>query len=183
MPKIKICFTWLLAGISARNIFTLICSAFTLFLIGKLLFTATVIKPTSTYKGEKELETIDLPEIVICADPGFKLEVLEKYGYGSGDFYFIGFVGGVGNLTGWNGEDGVENSSLAILEESLVIDNDDTQWSWEPIWWVGYSYYEEWPYDTPPIISQRTMVYPLGRCISFTPSAAMEKTQTVQNIF
>ena len=118
MSKIKMCSAWLLQVISTRKIFTLICSALTLFLFCKLLFTFAVIKPTTTYKGEKDLETTDFPEIVLCADPGFKLEVLEKYGYRTSSRYFFGQVG---NLFGWNGEVGVQNSSLEILEESLMF--------------------------------------------------------------
>ena len=95
LSKIKMCSTRLLEIISIRKIFTLICSALTLFLFCKLLFTFSVVKPTTTYKGEKELETIDLPEIVVCADPGFKVEVLENYGYVSGDSYFVGDIDAV----------------------------------------------------------------------------------------
>ena len=184
MAKIKTCSIWLLEFISLRKIFTLVCSALTLFLVFNLLFTFAVTKPTTTYKEEKELESRDLPEIVVCADPVFKLEVLEKYGYKSGDVYFVGdVIGEYKNFSGWNGEANVQYSSHEILEESLVIDTDDTLWGWEPIQFVGYYYVEGWPNYTSSMISQRTLVYPHGRCISFIPSAPLEKTHTVQNSF
>ena len=136
MSKIKACSTFLLEMISSKKIFTLICSGLNLFLICKLFYTFTLIKPTTTYKGEKELETIDLPEIVLCADPGFKLEVLEKYGYRTSSRYFFGDIGQAGNLFGWNGEAGVQNSSLEILEESLMFDRELRR---KTIKFVGYA--------------------------------------------
>ena len=161
----------------------MICSALTFFLFSKLLFTFAVTKPTSTYKQEKGLETFDLPEIVVCPDPGFKLDVLKKYGYSSGDFYFIGYIKhkGVPKLYGWNGDVGVENSSRDILEESLVINTPliGKAKLWQ---WVGYLY-TGWINGTYPTISRRTLVYPHGCCISFSPSAPMKKTHTVQNVF
>ena len=167
------CSTWLLEVISTKKTFTLICFSLTLFLISKLLFTFAVTKPTTTYKEEKELETIDLPEIVVCSEPGFKLEVLEKYGYLSGDLYFVGDIEGVQKLSGWNGDVGVENSSHDILEESLVIDTsfigNANLWGW-----VGY-FYTGWINCTYPTISLRTLVYPHGCCRSFSPSAPMKK--------
>ena len=82
----------------------------------------SVTKPTTTYKQEKELETIDIPEIVACSEPGFKLEVLERYGYERGIYYFFG-QGVDGEFSGWNGGVGVENSSHEILTRSLIIDS------------------------------------------------------------
>ena len=114
------CSIWMKEVISARKIFTLICSAFTLFLISKLLFTFTVTKPTTTYKEEKELETTDLPEIVVCSEPGFKLEALKKYGYKRG---INNYFGDIGKFTGWNGGVGVQKSSQEILEESLIFES------------------------------------------------------------
>ena len=176
------CSTWLLEVISAKKIFTLICSALTFFLFCNLLFTFAVSKPTSTYKQEKELETFDLPEIVVCPDPGFKLDVLEKYGYSSGDFYFVGYIKkGVQKLYGWNGDVGVENSSRDILEESLVI---NTPLIGKAKLWQSVGYlYTGWINSTYPTISRRTLVYPHGCCISFSPSAPTKKTHTVQNVF
>ena len=155
------CLAWLQEVISAKKIFTLVCSALTIFLFSKLLFTFAVSKPTSTYKQEKELETFDLPEIVVCPDPGFKLDVLENYGYSSGDFYFVGYIKkytkkGVQKLYGWNGDVGVENSSRDILEESLVINTPliGKAKLWQ---WVGY-FYTGWINSTYPTISMRTSV-------------------------
>ena len=80
--KLNMCLTWMvLQVISTRKMFTLVCCVLTFFLISKILFTFAITKPTSTFKGEKELEFFDLPEIVVCPDPGVKFDVLEKYGY------------------------------------------------------------------------------------------------------
>ena len=82
MHKLNMCLTWMvLQVISTRKTFTLVCCVLTFFLISKILFTFAITKPTSTFKGEKELEFFDLPEIVVCPDPGVKFDVLEKYGY------------------------------------------------------------------------------------------------------
>ena len=64
-----------------KNMFTLICSTLILVLIYQVLFTFTVTKPTTTSKEEKELEIADLPEVVVCLDPGLNFETLEKNGY------------------------------------------------------------------------------------------------------
>ena len=82
MHKLNMCLTWMVVQvISTRKTFTLVCCVLTFFLISKILFTFAITKPTSTFKGEKELEFFDLPEIVVCPDPGVKFDVLEKYGY------------------------------------------------------------------------------------------------------
>ena len=77
-----------------KNTFTLICSILTLALIYQVLFTYVVEKPTTTSKEEKELEITDLPEVVICLNPGLKYKTLMKYGY-SGT-YLTGQIGQIG---------------------------------------------------------------------------------------
>ena len=54
-----------------KNMFTLLCVTITLFLISDLLVTFLIEKPTTTTKIEKEIETNDLPNVVVCLDPGF----------------------------------------------------------------------------------------------------------------
>ena len=64
-----------------KNMFTLTCSILTLALICQVLLTFAVTRPTTTSKEEKELEIADLPEVVVCLDPGLNFETLEKNGY------------------------------------------------------------------------------------------------------
>ena len=64
-----------------KNLFTLLCLAITLFLIYDLLDTFLIERPTTTTKIEKEIGTSDLPNVVVCLDPGFNNATAEKYGY------------------------------------------------------------------------------------------------------
>ena len=64
-----------------KNMFTLTCFLLTLALIYQVLFTFEVTRPTTTSKEEKELEITDLPEVVVCLDPGLSFKTLEKNGY------------------------------------------------------------------------------------------------------
>ena len=61
-----------------KNFFISICGLLTLFLICQELFTFVVEKPTSTSREEKDIEIKDIPEVVICLQPGFDIKVLEK---------------------------------------------------------------------------------------------------------
>ena len=179
MSKLKSCTGWLLDCISVKNILSLVCSALAFYLIYRALFAFSFTKPTTTYKEEKELETMDLPEIVACSEPGFKLEVLEKFGYERGINYYFGEVDG--SFAGWNGGVGVENSSHEIFERSLVID-DHLVKDRRPFTTTGY-YYSGLANGTASKIGQRTLAYPHGRCITFSPSATREKTYPSQNLF
>ena len=64
---------------SLRNLFHLICTLLTFFLIGQDLFTLAVVRPTIASKEGKDLEIADIPEVLICLEPGFDFNVLEKY--------------------------------------------------------------------------------------------------------
>ena len=82
--------------------------------------TFAAIKPTSTFNEEKALKTRDLPETVVCIEPGFDHDVLQKFGYKFGNTYLRGSIGGT-KFVGWNGV-GIENSSShGILEEALRL--------------------------------------------------------------
>ena len=65
----------------SKTTFAVICWAVTLALVFQLLFTFWVEKPTTSTKIEKNLEDTDIPEVVICLDPGFNNVMLAKYGY------------------------------------------------------------------------------------------------------
>ena len=177
VSKLKMCSGWLnVEVINTRKFFTLVCFVLTLFLISKLLFTFGVTKPTTTFKEEKELETIDLPEIVVCSDPGFKLETLKKYGYQRGFSYYLGDI--LWRFSGWNGGVGVQNSSQEILEESLMFDSQLVN-DKRTIKWAGYSY-TGGVNGTASMKTQRPLVYPHGRCLSFSPK---ENGYPVKNMF
>ena len=70
-----------------RKIFKIFCTLLTLLLIGQELFTFVIVKPTTTSKEEKDLESSDLPEVVVCLEPGFDTEVLKNYGYKTLAYY------------------------------------------------------------------------------------------------
>ena len=57
------------------------CLAITLVLIFELLHEFVAERPTTTAKLKKQLEITDLPDVVVCMDPGFDSKTLEKYGY------------------------------------------------------------------------------------------------------
>ena len=86
------CLTWLQEIFSLRTILKLICTLLTCFLLIQELYTFVVTKPTLTFIEEKKLEVEDLPEVVICLEPGFDNKVLEKYGYK--DHYSRGLMNG-----------------------------------------------------------------------------------------
>ena len=70
-----------------RKIFKIFCTLLTLLLVGQELFTFAIVKPTTTSKEEKDLEISDLPEVVVCLEPGFDTEVLKNYGYKTLGYY------------------------------------------------------------------------------------------------
>ena len=62
-------------------VFTLLCAILTLLLIYQELVTFAITKPTSSSREEKDFESRDLPDVVLCFDHGFDSKVLKKYGY------------------------------------------------------------------------------------------------------
>ena len=77
-----------------RNFLKLTCALLTLFLICQELFTFVVEKPTTTSREEKVFDFKDIPEVVICLEPGIDTKVLKKYGYKQVPFYYKGVVDG-----------------------------------------------------------------------------------------
>ena len=90
-------------------------------MIGQELFTFAIVKPTTTSKEEKDLEISDLPEVVVCLEPGFDTEVLKNYGYKTLGYYRGSMDGD--KFAGWNGNENHRKSSLEILEEALIVKN------------------------------------------------------------
>ena len=103
--------------ISLKNMSTTICSILTLYLIYQVLFTYVVEKPTNTSREQKDLEISDLPEVMVCLDPGLNYTSLMKYGYHS--TYSLGVIDK--KFAGWNGGAQETKSSNEILEEVLLV--------------------------------------------------------------
>ena len=154
---------------SLRNVFTLICALLTLFLICQELVIFTVVKPTSTYKEETDLETTDLPEVVVCLDPGFDADVLKKYGY-KNNKYYRGSLNGSG-FEGWNGEGNGNISSQDILDEVLTFDR-ELQRSSER-WTQIKGHHGK---TMQPEVQFRTLAFPYGRCMSISPPSQKNAT-------
>ena len=156
--RIKIC--WFCSHFfTAKNFFTLACSVLTLLLLFQELYNFVVTKPTSTSQEEKQLKTSDIPDVVVCLDPGFNSSALEKYGYTIGTYY-RGSMDGK-EFVGWNGngnkssQDILENVlSAGVNFQSLLSfatfrrDNVDS---------VGAHF------------ELRTLAYPYGRCLFISP--------------
>ena len=101
-----------------RKVFALLCAILTLILIYQQLVAFAITKPTSSFREEKKLESRDLPEVVLCFEPGFDSKVLEKYGYSI--LYYSGSMDGA--FVGWNGGENETASSKDILDDVLVVD-------------------------------------------------------------
>ena len=102
--------------VTARNFFTLICSLLTTFLLTQELYTFAIVKPTSTAKEEEQLKASDIPDVVVCPDPGFNSSAFEKHGYMHFATYYRGSMDG-DKFVGWNGNR--NESSQDILEDVL----------------------------------------------------------------
>ena len=103
-----------------KNIFTAVCLAISLVLLVQLLIVFVEEKPTTTTKLDDELDMVDIPDLVVCMEPGFDNVTSKKYGYDDRTYWM-----GVSNkceFVGWNGKDGYLNkSSRDILEETLIF--------------------------------------------------------------
>ena len=160
-----------------KNVFTLVCTILSALLIFQELFSFAVTRPTITYQEEKELDRSDLPEVVVCTDPGFDLQDLRKHGYEKTYSYYRGSADGT-KFLGWNGPfnegEKVRNlSSHDILEDVLILDknlsgkNTATVEGKKLIKVKGYT--NNSIDFTNPIIALRILVFPYGRCLSISP--------------
>ena len=119
-------------------------------------------KPTSTTNLEEELELTDLPEVVVCMDPGFNNSVLEKYGYNINYFWKgISFVSGE-KFVGWNGDKDYNKSSHEILEEALLFPKRQGHLS-QAVYFENLDDFREAP------VSFRMLMAPYGRCMVVSP--------------
>ena len=145
-----------------KNIFTVVCFAITLMLILELFYVFVEEMPTTTANLEEQLSTNDLPDVVVCMDPGFGSETSRKYGY-KGYGYFMGqtdYWGG--KFVGWNGDENQTKSSREILEEILLLPK-----SQDLLFGAGYaeslSEYEN------ANVTFMMLIYPIGRCMVIRP--------------
>ena len=84
------CLTKFFYLCSLEKVFKFACALLTFLLIGQELVNFAIIKPTVTSKEKKGLEIVDIPDVVICMEPGFDIEVLKKYGYTRTPLYYRG---------------------------------------------------------------------------------------------
>ena len=134
----------------------------TLFLICQEMYHFLAIKPTTTSQEQKELRTSDIPETVVCADPGFDGDVLQKYGYKT-NTYYRGSLD-TDKFVGWNGGKNENKTSNAILEEALRV-NMKFRSLFHSIFFAKYYVSNRVDADT----EFRKLVYPRGRCLSIIP--------------
>ena len=151
-----------------KNLFTLLCLAITLFLIYDLLETFLIERPTTTTKIEKELETSDLPNVVVCLDPGFNNATAEKYGYHI-SYYWAGLTTST-RFVGWNGVNSENKSSSDILEEMLLFP--DRQELFAP--WFSTENFHDYYWSN---VTFRRLMFPLGRCMFVSP-LSFNRTQS-----
>ena len=67
--------------LTLANIFTLICTVCTCYLLVLVVFNFAVTRPTSTSEERLELDSSSFPDVVACVDPPYNNTVLERYGY------------------------------------------------------------------------------------------------------
>ena len=163
---------------SLRKLFKLICILLTLFLVCQELSTFAVIKPTSTSHEERQLDITDVPEVVVCLEPGFHANVLRNYGY-QPDTYYRGSMNWDAKFVGWNGGKGETKSSHEILEEALTVKSEHLN---ETRFITRAAYYAENLNQF--LLSEvqlRTLAHPFGRCfiINLPPTYERSMSDTV----
>ena len=158
----KLCSCFCKKHLTLGNLFKIVCSLLTLFLIFQEFYTFVAVKPTSTSKEEKELEPKDLPETVVCLEPGFDSVALEKYGY-TINKYYRGSMDGK-KFVGWKGNEMGNKSTNAILEEVLKVDT-----SFRSLFsFLAFSKDHADRFVNGEVMF-RTLVYPHGRCLGISP--------------
>ena len=104
----------------------MLCTAITLALISQLLFTFAIEKPTTTAKLEKELELSDIPEVMVCINPGYNPVALKNHGYHISSYWRGALQPFNSGFVGWNGGEDENKSSQEMLEEVLLLPNSTT---------------------------------------------------------
>ena len=146
---------------SFRNFFKLICALLTVFLIYQELFTFAIEKPTTTSKEDREIDINDIPDVVMCLEPGIDTNVLRQYGYKQVRSYYRGAINR--KFIGWNGNTKRKKSSKDILEEALIVKDKHIKRS---IFIKKAKYRPRGMKSKYLEIGQRTLAWPYGRCFS-----------------
>ena len=152
-----------------EKVFKFACALLTLLLIGQELANFAIIKPTVTSKEKKGLEIVDIPDVVICMEPGFDIEVLKQYGYTRTPLYYKGTRPSDFKFIGWNGDK--NKSSLEILEEALLVKQKHIKDA-KFISWAQYTGDSgDWLTTQ---VNLRYLAWPYGRCFSISPPLIQE---------
>ena len=171
------CCTEFLNIRSLEKIFKFACALLTLLLIGQELANFAIVKPTVTSKEEKGLEFDDIPEVVICIEPGFDIEVLKKYGYKRTLLYYRGRRPSDLKLIGWNGDK--NKSSLDILEEALIVKQKHIK---DAKFIIRALYTADTKSDgLQAQVNLRSLAWPYGRCFSISLPDLQEAGNTEKN--
>ena len=134
----------------------------TLLLICQEVYEFVILRPTGTSAEERDLESGDFPDVVVCLEPGFKSRVLERNGYVARKYY----KGEIKKrFVGWNGNE--TKSYDEILEEALVI---GSQHITKDNFISKAVYRGEDQKDIPIRVKLITLLYPYGRCFHISPS-------------
>ena len=144
-----------------RNFFKLICALLTVFLIYQELFTFAIEKPTTTSKEDREIDINDIPDVVMCLEPGIDTNVLRQYGYKQVRSYYRGAINR--KFIGWNGNTKRKKSSKDILEEALIVKDKHIKRS---IFLKKAQYRTRGMQLKSLEIGQRMLAWPYGRCFS-----------------
>ena len=150
-----------------KNAITLLCSAITLLLIYQLVITFVVEKPTTAAKLVKSLEKSDLPEVVVCMQPGLNSLALKNLGYHIYS-YFRGALqpstvtNSASPLIGWNGDAFENKSSHEILEEALLLPKNERLV-------LEASYTDDFKDYQKAVVTFRTLGNNNGRCMFINP--------------
>ena len=169
--------SWLQNHLNLKNCFTLVCLSLTLLLIYQELVTFSVTKPTATSKEEKKLDTSNLPEVVICLDPGFDTAIMHKYNY-TPVRYYRG-ADSEDKFLGWNGGGSENESSQDVLDEILTFDSRFINDRGELVWSLYYK--EEHVEKVPVKVKPRILAYPYGRCMCISPPSSKNSSYAKLN--
>ena len=150
-----------------KYIFTFLCSAVTLLLISQLFFTFVAERPTITSKVEKDLEKSDLPDVVLCMDPGLNNVTLNQHGYHVTTYYRGAQQVNSNRFIGWNGELNEKMSSFQILEEALILPNDEAL-----LKFAGYRESQK-NYEKAVVTFKTLDMFWYGRCMFISPTLSL----------
>ena len=148
--------------LTVSNLFTLICTGLTCYLLAQVVFKFAITKPTSTSEELVELDLTIFPDVVVCLDPPFDNKALARFGYKAID-YFAGRIDS--SFVGWNGLDGEHNSTY-ILNSAFTVRRDKEIFN--QIFFID---------RTDKTINTKaqfkTLLYPYGKCLRVKPQENM----------